>query len=182
MRGRIVALLLPVLLLAGLAVVPAQPASAAATGVTCVEYLVGSGSVRPRPPLPDLPLHYTRLDATAQATDPRQLRLPRRHGPRHHDLRGPARRHRHAPPHPHGRRRRQVSHAPLYVGVAAGDIVEWRVADDCWVRYEVTSLLPDPPATAPRKHLAVEWVLRVDRLHRGIDERTLAAMLRIRRP
>ena len=66
MRGRIVALLLPVLLLAGLAVVP-QPASASATGLTCVEYLVGA-VICSAPP--DGPLPYTRLDATAQATTP----------------------------------------------------------------------------------------------------------------
>ena len=155
MRRRIVALLLA-LLLVGPAVLPAQPASAAATGVTCVEYLVGA-VICSAPPAGPLPLPYARLDATAQAATPgsyafldatghvittyEALRDGTATGLRIHtsDADG-------------------VSRAPLYAAVAAGDVVEWRVADDCWVRYEVTSLLPDPPATAPRKHLAVEWV------------------------
>ena len=50
-----------------------------------------------------------------------------------------------------------VSQATLYDAVAAGDFFEWREADDCWVRYRVTEVLPDPPSAAPRKLLAVEW-------------------------
>ena len=50
-----------------------------------------------------------------------------------------------------------VSQATFYDAVAAGDFFEWREADDCWVRYRVTKVLPDPPSAAPRKLLAVEW-------------------------
>ncbi len=50
-----------------------------------------------------------------------------------------------------------VSRATLYDAVAAGDFFEWRESDDCWVRYRVTEVLPDPPGAAPRKLLAVEW-------------------------
>ena len=50
-----------------------------------------------------------------------------------------------------------VSRATLYDAVAAGDFSEWRESDDCWVRYRVTEVLPDPPGSAPRKLLAVEW-------------------------
>ena len=51
-----------------------------------------------------------------------------------------------------------VSHAALYDTVAAGDLFEWRAADDCWVRYRVTEVRPNPPGgAAPRKLLTVEW-------------------------
>ena len=50
-----------------------------------------------------------------------------------------------------------VSRATLYDAVAAGDFFEWRETDDCWVRYRVTEVLPDPAGGAPRKLLAVEW-------------------------
>ena len=50
-----------------------------------------------------------------------------------------------------------ASQATLYDAVAAGDFFEWREADDCWVRYRVTEVLPDPSGAAPRKLLAVEW-------------------------
>ena len=42
----------------------------------------------------------------------------------------------------------------FYDGVEAGDDFEWREADDCWVRYLVDEVLPDP-ADAPLKVLAV---------------------------
>ena len=51
----------------------------------------------------------------------------------------------------------EVSRAMLYDAVAAGDFFEWREADDCWVRYRVIEVLPDPPGAAPRKLLAIEW-------------------------
>ena len=50
-----------------------------------------------------------------------------------------------------------VSQADLYDAVTPGDLFEWRQASDCWVRYEVTELLPDPAGTAPRKHFAITW-------------------------
>ena len=45
----------------------------------------------------------------------------------------------------------------FYDGVEAGDDFEWREADDCWVRYLVDEVLPDP-ADAPLKVLAVRWI------------------------
>ena len=42
----------------------------------------------------------------------------------------------------------------FYDEVAAGDDFEWREADDCWVRYLVDKVLPDP-TDAPLKALAV---------------------------
>ena len=50
-----------------------------------------------------------------------------------------------------------TSRAPLYDAIASGAFFEWRKADDCWVRYRVTEVQPDPPGAAPRKLLAVEW-------------------------
>ena len=49
-----------------------------------------------------------------------------------------------------------TSRATLYDAVAAGDLFEWRQSYDCWVRYEVTEVKPDPPGAAQRKQLAVE--------------------------
>ena len=40
----------------------------------------------------------------------------------------------------------------------AGDLFEWHQADDCFVRYTVTEVKPDPTGTVPRKLLAVEWM------------------------
>ena len=50
-----------------------------------------------------------------------------------------------------------MSRATLYDAVAPGDFFEWRESDDCWVRYRVTEVLPDPSGSAPRKLFAVEW-------------------------
>ena len=52
-----------------------------------------------------------------------------------------------------------VSRANVYDTVKAGDLFEWRQADDCFVRYKVTEVKPDPSGTAPRRLLAVEWML-----------------------
>ncbi len=49
-----------------------------------------------------------------------------------------------------------TSQAALYNAVAAGDLFEWRKTDDCWVRYRVSEVLPDPGRAAPSKLLAVE--------------------------
>ena len=46
----------------------------------------------------------------------------------------------------------------LYDAVAAGDLFEWRESYDCWVRYRVTEVRPDPSGAAARKLLAVERV------------------------
>ena len=51
-----------------------------------------------------------------------------------------------------------ASQAALYDAVAAGDLFEWRQADDCFVRYQVTEVQPDPTGTVPRKLLAVAWM------------------------
>ena len=51
-----------------------------------------------------------------------------------------------------------ASQAALYDSVEAGDLFEWHEADDCFVRYTVTEVKPDPAGTAPRKLLAVEWM------------------------
>ena len=45
----------------------------------------------------------------------------------------------------------------LYAAVAAGDLFEWRESYDCWVRYRVTEVRPDPSSAAARKLLGVEW-------------------------
>ena len=54
----------------------------------------------------------------------------------------------------HQRDANGASWAAFYDGVAAGDHFEWREADDCWIRYLVDEVLPDP-ADAPLKVLAV---------------------------
>ena len=51
-----------------------------------------------------------------------------------------------------------VSQAALYDAVEAGDLVEWRQAGDCFVRYQVTAVQPDPTGTVPQKLLAVAWM------------------------
>ena len=51
-----------------------------------------------------------------------------------------------------------VSRADVYDAVEVGDLFEWHKADDCFVRYTVTEVKPDPSGTAPRKLLAVEWM------------------------
>ena len=50
-----------------------------------------------------------------------------------------------------------VSRAAFLDAVEVGDLFEWRQAEDCFVRYRVTEVLPDPSGT-PRKLLAVEWM------------------------
>ncbi len=50
-----------------------------------------------------------------------------------------------------------ASWAAFYAAVEAGDDFEWREADDCWVRYLVDEVLPDP-ADASLKALAVRWI------------------------
>ena len=49
-----------------------------------------------------------------------------------------------------------VSHGERFDSLAAGDRFEWRRDEDCWVRYRVTEVLPDPTGGAPRKLLGVE--------------------------
>ena len=51
-----------------------------------------------------------------------------------------------------------TSQADLFDVVEAGDLFEWKEADDCFVRYTVTEVKPDPAGTVPRKALGVEWM------------------------
>ena len=51
-----------------------------------------------------------------------------------------------------------ASQTALYDAVEAGDLFEWKKADDCFVRYAVTEVKPDPTGPAPRKLLAVAWM------------------------
>ena len=51
-----------------------------------------------------------------------------------------------------------VSHAAIYESIEVGDVVEWVPvrSPDCWKRYRVKAILPDPPGDPPRKLLAVK--------------------------
>ena len=51
-----------------------------------------------------------------------------------------------------------ASQAALYDAVEAGDLFEWREADDCFVRYKVSEVKPDPAGAVPRKSLGVESI------------------------
>ena len=153
-RRRIVALLLPVLLVVGLVAVPARPA-AAATTLSCVEYLLGAVICSS----PDAPaaLTYTTYDPTGQATTPGSYAfldeagavVTTYEGLRDGSATGLV---------IHKSDSAGTSQAAVYDLVQAGDLFEWRKADDCFVRYKVTEVKPDPAGTAPRKHFAIEWM------------------------
>ena len=49
-----------------------------------------------------------------------------------------------------------TSRADFYDDVEVGDVVEWREASDCFVRYPVTEVKDDPTGDPPRKLLAVK--------------------------
>ena len=51
-----------------------------------------------------------------------------------------------------------VSRAAFLDTVEVGDLFEWREAEDCFVRYKVTAVKPDPAGTVPRKSLGVESI------------------------
>ena len=51
-----------------------------------------------------------------------------------------------------------VSRAGVYDAVEVGDQFEWHQADDCFVRYLVSEVKPDPAGTMQRKLLAVAWM------------------------
>ena len=51
-----------------------------------------------------------------------------------------------------------ASQAALYDAVETGDLVEWRQAADCFVRYQVTEVKADPTGTVPQKLLSVAWM------------------------
>ena len=48
--------------------------------------------------------------------------------------------------------------ADVFDTVEAGDLFEWKQADDCFVRYTVTEVKADPAGTVPRKSLGVESI------------------------
>ncbi|MYD64778.1 MAG: hypothetical protein F4X26_02075 [Chloroflexi bacterium] len=50
-----------------------------------------------------------------------------------------------------------VSRSGVLDSVEAGDILEWREAGQCWVRYRVTAA-PQPAAGAATREYGVEWV------------------------
>ncbi|MCY3887008.1 MAG: hypothetical protein OXG19_04805 [Chloroflexi bacterium] len=50
-----------------------------------------------------------------------------------------------------------VPQADLYDAVEAGDLVEWRQAADCFVRYQVTAG-PDPAAPTAYREVGVAWM------------------------
>ena len=50
-----------------------------------------------------------------------------------------------------------VRRAAAFDDVEVGDVVEWRAADDCWARYQVTSIAPPAAGAAPRE-FGVRWV------------------------
>ena len=51
-----------------------------------------------------------------------------------------------------------TSRSDILDAVEAGDLVEWRKADDCFVRYKVLGVKPHPTGTIPKKVLDVEWM------------------------
>ena len=51
-----------------------------------------------------------------------------------------------------------VSQAGIYDAVAPGDLFEWSQAYDCFVRYQVMEVKPDPGSPEPRTLLAVAWM------------------------
>ena len=51
-----------------------------------------------------------------------------------------------------------IPQTALYAAVEPGDLFEWRQASDCFVRYQVTEVKPDPTGTVPQKLLAVAWM------------------------
>ena len=61
-----------------------------------------------------------------------------------------------------------ASRADVYDAVEVGDLFEWHQADDCFVRYTVTEVKPDPTGNRPLSklpdgglaHLCVRWLQR----------------------
>ena len=58
----------------------------------------------------------------------------------------------------HTRDAHGIPQTALYDAVEPGDLFEWRQADDCFVRYQVTEVQPNPTGTVPQKLLAVDWM------------------------
>ena len=51
-----------------------------------------------------------------------------------------------------------TSWATEFGAVEAGDLIEWRKADDCWVRYRVTGAPTRPASGSSRWEFPVEWM------------------------
>ena len=51
-----------------------------------------------------------------------------------------------------------ASRTKFYDAVEAGDLFEWKEANDCFVRYTVSEVKPDPAGAVPRKSLRVESI------------------------
>ena len=51
-----------------------------------------------------------------------------------------------------------TSWAPEFGAVAVNDLFEWRLADDCWVRYRVTGAPVAPSGASGRWEFPVEWI------------------------
>ena len=58
----------------------------------------------------------------------------------------------------HTRDAHGIPQTALYDAVAPGDLFEWRQTDDCFVRYQVTEVQPDPSGPVPQKLLSVAWM------------------------
>ncbi|MYH50827.1 MAG: hypothetical protein F4151_15220 [Gammaproteobacteria bacterium] len=50
------------------------------------------------------------------------------------------------------------SRAATLDGVRAGDLVEWHAAPNCFVRYRITEVSPEPPGTTSAREFGVEWM------------------------
>ena len=51
-----------------------------------------------------------------------------------------------------------ASWAPEFGAVAVNDLFEWRLSDDCWVRYRVTGAPAAPSGASGRWEFPVEWI------------------------
>ena len=75
-----------------------------------------------------------------------------------------------------------VSRAAFYNSIKVGDIIEWYpiAQPDCWKRYKVTTILPDPPGDSPRKLFAIEGLpVEIDECpERSVGQETLEVELR----
>ena len=58
----------------------------------------------------------------------------------------------------HGNDASGASRAAAWGEVEAGDLIEWRKADDCWVRYRVAGAPARPAPGAPHWEFPVEWM------------------------
>ena len=108
------------------------------------------------PAAPPAPKRYDRLDATGAVAAAGSWAILGADGgvlTAWEDLRGSA-----AALRVHRNDASGISRAAAWGSVAEGDLVEWRKADDCWIRYLVTGA-PAPPASgSARWEFPVEWM------------------------